>query len=342
VGLIDVHEHLESRRELPAVLAAMDATNVERAVLLGSSARTLTGQRRAGFTGHEENNLELLAAARAHPDRIEAWPTIRPLDRGKLARLRAYHELGATGLKLYLGHGALAAGSAEYVFGEMAMDDPRMDEVYAYCASHRLPVCLHVNPGPAAPGFADEFVAVLERHPRMLVNAPHWLLSSGRPERLAEFLTAFPNLVTDVSFGADEYLLAGIRRISRDPLALRRVVEQHPGRFLFGADLVVTAAAHKTPAWIRTRLESYLAMLGSREYVSPLAPAEVLRGLDLPTATLERIGRSNYLTWRASDRPPAVASRELDWTRLRVPRPPRAPGQRLPPDWPTDRAGAVL
>jgi hypothetical protein len=329
MGLINVHEHLQSRRELPLLLRTMDRVGIERVVILGSSAFTITSNYRFGFTRYHENNQEILAAARAHPDRVEAWPTLDPLDVCRLDKLRSYHDLGATGLKLYLGHGFVAPGSSDYLFSPLAMDHPSMDAIYDYCTANRLPVCLHINPGPKTPGFADEFVATLERHPQLLVNAPHWILSTVRPSRLAEFLDVFPNLVTDVSFGVDEYLVAGLRRISRNPLRIRRVIEQRPNRFLFGTDFVITSARHKTSEWICIRVEAYLSMLSSREYETPLVPSEVLKGLYLPADILEGIGFRNYGAFRASDRQLAVPTRSIDWSSMGVSRTRRDAGQRL-------------
>jgi predicted TIM-barrel fold metal-dependent hydrolase len=228
MALINVHEHIQSRGELSLLLRAMDEIGIARIVLLGSSAFTITSDYRFGFTRYDENNREIIGAAWAHADRVEAWPTLDPLDRDKAVTFRLYHELGATGLKLYIGHGFVAPGASGYLFSSLAIDDPSMDAVYEYCAAHRLPICLHINPGAKTPGFADEFVTLLERHPKLLVNAPHWILSSSKPDRLDELLDVFPNLVTDISFGVDEFLIEGLRRISRNTLRIRHVMEQHP------------------------------------------------------------------------------------------------------------------
>jgi Amidohydrolase len=323
------------------LLRAMDQTGIERVVLLGSSAFTITSNYRFGFTRYHENNEEIIAAAREHPDRVEAWPTLDPLDAGKLDKLRSYHDSGATGLKLYTGHGFVPPGSSDYIFSPIAMDHPSMDAVYEYCAAQRLPVCLHINPGPKTPGFADEFVSTLERHPQLLVNAPHWILSTVRPGRLAEFLDVFPNLVTDVSFGVDEFLIAGLRRISRNPLRVRQVVEQRPDRFLFGTDFVVTSARHKTSEWIRIRVETYLSMLSSEQYETPLIPSEVLNGLNLPADVLDRIGSKNYVAFRAPDRPLAAPTRSVVWSRMGVPRFGRSPGERLRYEPPPETASVT-
>jgi len=330
MALVNAHEHLQSKGDLPVLLRAMDEVGIERVVILGSPAFTITSDYRFGFTRYDENNLEIIRAAVAHADRIEAWPTLDPLDLNKLDKLRFYHEWGASGLKLYMGHGFVAPGRCQYLFSQIAMDDPRMDGVYEYCTTHRLPVCLHVNPGPKAPGFADEFVTLLERHPRLLVNAPHWILSTARPERLVELLDVFPNIVTDVSFGVDEFLIAGLRRISRNSMRLRHVVEKHPNRFLFGTDFVVTCARHKTPNWMRMRVEAYMSMLACKKYETPLLPFEVLNGLALPISILEQIGYKNYVEFRAYGPKLITPARSVDWSRMGVPRLRRNQGERLP------------
>jgi len=308
----------------------MDIAEIGRVTILGSSAFTITMNPRRGFTRYDENNRAITAAAAAYPDRIEAWPTLDPLDSDKAGRLRRYHELGATGLKLYMGHGFVMPGSASYFFSPLALDDPQMEEVYEYCAQHRLPICLHVNPGPKTPGFADELVSLLEKQPKLLVNAPHWILSSGRTSRLAELLDVFPNLVTDVSLGVDRILAEGLRRISGNSRRIRQVVLRHPDRFLFGTDLVVTSARHKTPEWMAVRIAAYRSMLTCERYETRLLPSEVLNGLALPAEVVAQIGSENYARFRAPDRRPAAQARSVDWSRMGSPRPQRRPGERLP------------
>ena len=47
---------------------------------------------------------------------------------------------------------------------------------------------------PVKSGFCEEFVAVLMQFPDMVVNCPHFILSSIKDSRLREFLDTFPNL----------------------------------------------------------------------------------------------------------------------------------------------------
>jgi predicted TIM-barrel fold metal-dependent hydrolase len=331
VSLINVHEHIQSRKELPLLLKTMDKSEIERVVLLGSSAFTITSDYRAGFTNYEANNREILCIRNSHPDRIEAWPTLYPLARKKLEKLRHYVDLGASGLKLYIGHGFIAPFEQRYLFSPVAIDHPCMDEIYEYCAKHHLPICLHVNPGPGVPGFAAEFVTFLAKRPKLLVNAPHWILSAGSPRRLCELLDVFPNLVTDISLGVDEFLIKGLRCISSNATHLRLVIDRHPERFMFGTDFVVTRARHKTTDWMEVRVQAYLSMLSFDEYRTPLIPGEVLTGLALPAATLKQVLGDNFRRFRASGPPSVFPTRPIEWGELGVPRVFRAPGERLQP-----------
>lgn len=328
--LTNVHEHIQSRGEASLLLRLMDSCEIEKTVLLGSSAFTLTSDYRYGFSGYEENNWQIIEIAREYPTRFEAWPTLNPLDSQNIERLRTYHDRGATGLKLYIGHGFVAPGSADYIFGPIAMDDPRMDDVYSYCAINRLPICLHVNPGPTTCGFADEFIAVLMRYPNLSVNAPHWILSSGKSSRLSELLDVFPNLYTDVSFGVDDFLKEGLRRISRNLSNIRRVVDKHPDRFMFGTDFVITRSTFKTAEWMKTRILAYLSMLSCSQYETELLPGELLNGLNLSKEVLSGVYANNFIRLRIPKQT-SDSVRLVDWSKFGYPRPARSPGQRLRP-----------
>ena len=167
----------------------------------------------------------------------EAWPTIDPEDPDKLGKLKNYVANGASGLKLYLGHGHRERNPPGYFFHKMPMDDPKMVPVYAYVQANNIPVMFHVNPGPTKPGFAKEFISVLKQFPDMKVIAPHFILSSIKESRLREFLDTFPNLYSDISFGRDPYLRRGLTRISKRPQKFHNLFTAYPNRFMFGSDV---------------------------------------------------------------------------------------------------------
>jgi predicted TIM-barrel fold metal-dependent hydrolase len=327
--IINVHEHVQGRESTDALLREMDALGIARTVLLGSPWFTISLYEQAGFTRYDENNAAIVAMAQAHPDRFEAWPTVNPLDGDKVEKIRALLGEGASGVKLYLGHGYTATRRNTYIFHPIAMDDPRMMDLYAYLAEMHIPVCYHVN--PAKPGFMDEFVTVLRRFPDLKVNTPHFMLSSIVHARLREMFATFPNLVVDISFGHDDYLKTGLQRISANPAAFRKLMEAFPERFLFGTDYVVTALRPHNHDWYAVRTRTYLDMLSKRSYTTRLLPGRTLTGLALAPPLLEKILYRNFETFRASTPQGTTLTREVQWDKLRVPRVQRAPGQALAP-----------
>lgn len=320
IPIINAHEHIQSVDEAPRLLAVMDALGVRKTVLVGSSWFTITLNPAVGFTRYDWNNAQILHLAREYPERFEAWPTLDPEDPDSLIKVQEAVSAGATGLKLYLGHGYVVRDTGAYLFHTMPLDDPRMAPIYAFCAEHALPICYHVNPGPTTPGFAEEFVAVLRAYPDLKVICPHFMLSSIKESRLRELLDTFPNLYSDISFGHDDFLIAGLKRISRGHARFRALIEAYPDRFVFGTDLVVTNAAFKDEAWMTVRYQAYLDMLSQDRYQTPLLPGEALRGLALPQPLLEGILHRNYETFMAKRPQGTVVTREIDWSRMGVPR----------------------
>lgn len=314
--VVNVHEHIQSRDQVPQLLRAMDSMGIEKTVLLGSSWFTFTQDPRVGFRRYDLNNDEILSISQNHTDRFEAWPTLNPDDPLKLDKLKGLHSRGASGLKLYLGHGYVSPLSRDYFFHTMAIDDPRMMATYQYCSDNFFPICFHVNPGPRTPNFAQEFIKLLQYFPDLLVIAPHWALSSIRLSRLHELLVTFPNLMTDISFGHDPYLISGLRRISRSPLRYREFIAKFPDRVMFGTDLVITAK--RTDAWIHARMKAYLDMLTLDQYESEILPGEVLEGLGLRDRLLDNVSAENYKRFRQRRPTGTYASREIDWRALGV------------------------
>lgn len=333
IPIVNVHEHIQSTREAGRLLAAMDQTGIQRTVLMGSSWFTVTLNQNDGFTRVDWNNRQILHIVERHPDRFLAWPTIDPADPDKLTKLKEYVSLGATGLKLYLGHGLhdQRPGATGYFFHTVAMDDPGMLPVYAYLQSTGLPIMFHVNPGPTAPGFADEFIDVMRQFPNLKVIAPHFILSSIRSSRLRALLDAFPTVYSDVSFGHDDFLSSGLKRISRSPKKFRKILADYPDRFTFGTDVVVTAAPQKSAEWIAVRMRAYLDMLSKDEYTTEVVPGETLKGLGLDREALEKVLYENFDRFMAM-KPTGTRTGSIEWKKMGVPDSPRPDGVMLPRD----------
>ncbi len=329
---INVHEHIQSLAQADTLLAAMDENGIAKTVLMGSSSVTITLSQQWGFARWEHNNEQILDIVDRHPDRFEAWVTLDPMDPDKLEKLEKWVAAGATGLKLYSGQGVRdqRPNHGPYFFHEVALDHPDMLPVYAYAEETGLPICFHVNPGPTAPGFAEEFATVLTLFPDLKVNAPHFMLSSIRASRLKTFLRAFPNLHTDISFGQDKFLVPGLKRISRSPARFQKLIRAFPDRFMWGTDVVVTGASAKDPKFITVRVQAYFDMLSKDWYTTPLIPDVRLRGLALAPEEVERILWRNYEAFVAK-RPRGTRTGQVDWTAVGVPLTLRDLGTFVPP-----------
>ncbi len=339
--IVDVHEHIGSANLAATYLDVMDELGIGKMCLMGSSNFTLTLNEQYGFTGYDENNEELIKIVEQYPDRFEAWPTVSPTDPDKLEKFKALVARGATGLKLYVGHGYVTK-KRRYMFHPVAMDDPGMLPLYAYCEKNFIPVCIHVNPfddgsPKGKPGFAEEFYAVLKQFPDLKVDAPHFMLSSVKDVRLQEFLDTFPNLYTDVSFG-DSFMKERLRYISKHPKKFKKLFAKYPDRFMFGSDLVLTPGPRKTRKWIHDQMSAYLDMLTKETYTTDAIPGEVLNGLALPDEIVENILYKNFERLK-NDRPQGTkVTRRFQWTRTGVKRSGREPGQAFPPR-PLKRSG---
>ena len=326
--IINVHEHVQGVENTETLLEEMDALGIGKTVLVGSPWFTISLYERAGFTRYDENNAAILAMAKAHPTRFEAWPTVDPTDTAKLEKVKAMVGEGATGVKLYLGHGYTSREN-RYIFHPVAMDDPGMSALYEYLAEKHIPICYHVN--PAKPGFLDEFVQVLKAHPDLKVNTPHYFMSSMVHARIREMLKTFPNLFIDISFGHDDYLNSGLQRVSAEREAFRALFQEFPDRFMFGTDYVVTTLRPKDHRWYQERTQAYLDMLSSEQYTTPLLADRPLRGLALSPELLENILYRNFERFRALKPVGTEIDRPLDWSQMRVRLDTRSPGQALPP-----------
>jgi len=328
--IVNTHEHVQGETVVPDLLKMMDANGMAKSCLMGSSRFTLTLKESVGFTDYDTNNEALLKIAQADPARFEAWPTIDPHDPEKVEKIRSLHERGATGVKLYIGHGYVRRDNGNYMFHTMAMDDPALFPFFEFCETNFIPLCLHVN--PFLKGFAQELIHVLETFPNMKVNCPHFILSSIKAERLIELLETFPNLYSDISFGHDDFLRDGAERISRNPEKFKALFSRFPNRFFFGTDLVLTDYEGKTPEWMQVRVQAYFDLLTKATYTTPLLPGKTLVGLELRGPLLDNVLYKNYEDFEKLKPSGTKITRQIDWTKMGVTPIDRSPGQVFPPE----------
>jgi predicted TIM-barrel fold metal-dependent hydrolase len=255
-GIIDVHEHIQNLAKAEELLRAMDRVGIDRLVLLPSPIETLTLNGNSTFTDYRPNVDEVLRIAEAHPDRFVPFCTVSPQDEDALEYFRDCHQRGGKGLKLYNGH------SFFYETFGTTLDSPRMMPIYAYAERNHLPVLFHVN----AINYGDELRRVLDAFPDLVVNVPHFMVSSTNLSVVEDFLNTYPNLYIDVSFGHTPYMSAGLRRISRNTEGFRQFFESYQDRILFGTDMVLTDLEKKDQTYMEEVLNCYRNILERKTF----------------------------------------------------------------------------
>jgi predicted TIM-barrel fold metal-dependent hydrolase len=288
------------------LIATLDEAGVEAIVNLD------------GLWGDElERNLDRYD--RAHPGRFITFCHVdlraigRPgFDADVLVEsLRRSRDAGARGLKVWKDVGLGIVDER----GELVLpDDERLAPVYAAAGELGLPVLIHTadpvafwDPvdganerleelldkpewsyfGRGFPSF-DRLIASLEAlvaaHPATTFIVPH---VGCFPENLAwvdRMLTAYPNMVIDVSQRMAE--------LGRQPRAAARLIVKHPERVLFGTDSFPPVAALYR-LWYR--------FFESDDEYFPYAPGDgappqgrwAVSALNLPAEVLEAVYRTN-------------------------------------------------
>jgi predicted TIM-barrel fold metal-dependent hydrolase len=238
-------------REPKLLLARMDVAGIERAVLINYVAPEVIGYTEAA-------NDFVSQYVRADPVRLVAAGGIRPDHPDPRAEIRRLvRELGIRALKLHPPHQLFRPNA--YVDGSL----PALREIYAACASERVPVIFHTGTSvfPRARNkFGDpmmiedvaldfpDLTIVLAHGGRPLWNEtavflarrfPNvWLEVSGIPPALLlEYFPKLPRLAEKVLFGTDwpgpgvKDLGANVARFRALPLSAElqhRVLEVNP------------------------------------------------------------------------------------------------------------------
>jgi len=292
---IDVHEHVSDEFQAERLLKAMNRLGIRRTCLMGSTMFTLTLDRAYGFEGFKENNEAILRIKAKYPDRFCAFVTLDPLESGNLDRLQTYVRSGADGLKLYIGHGG-ATGKGP--FHSMPIDDPRMEPIFAWAEQVQLPIVLHVN----LEKFWTEMINVLQRHPYLRVDLPHFGLAKNTQERLNRLgllLDSYPNLYTDVSAGYVSFQTDSFEVLAVNREGAKAFFEAHCDKIMFGADMVLDP--RKTDNYILNTARSYMQFLESERWRYFQEPSRIMYGLSLGPETLRKVYEQAPRTFLLAD-----------------------------------------
>jgi predicted TIM-barrel fold metal-dependent hydrolase len=288
IPAIDAHNHLGptpfsegwDRRASAELATALDGSNIAAIVDLdggwGDALRreldhwAPLGDRVAVFAGLDYR----MWAGRPDFGEVEA------------ARLRDAASAGALGLKVWKLLGLRARDRAGRL---VAVDDPRLDPLWATAGALHLPVTIHVadpiaffEPLDAAneryeelcahpdwhfwptrersrpdqhgyPPFdelIDALEAVVARHPETTFIGAHVGCAAEDLERVGRMLASYPNWYVDIA--------ARIAELGRQPYSTRDFILRWPDRVLFGTDAAPDPAAWAVYArFLETRDESF-------------------------------------------------------------------------------------
>ena len=215
------------------LLAAMDASGVDRAVCFGWPF--------ADPSLCAESNDHLAEAMASHPDRLIGFGCVNPAAPGAADELRRCADLGLRGI------GELNCDAQGFT-----LDDPRTDEAVAISVELGLPWTLHASEpvGHDYPGKGtvtpDRLAAFAMRHPELRLICAH--LGGGLPffAHMPEVAQLCRRLWFDTAAGPFLY----------EPSAYRAVVDLvGADRLLFGSDYPLLRAQRYVTAFAEAGLD---------------------------------------------------------------------------------------
>ncbi|NJL28916.1 MAG: amidohydrolase [Thermoanaerobaculia bacterium] len=317
---IDVHNHQWQMPEqnLAELTAAMDALNMAVMVnLSGRGSRRIEnpdGTRRFGIGEPEHLTRSVANIEQNAPGRIVLFTNLDFEGFGSegwteraVAQLVADVERGARGLKIYKNLGM----DAKDVRGErIAIDDPRLDPVWAKCGELGIPVLIHsADPAPfwqpkdrnnerlyemierpdryRDPALNPPFEQILaeqhhvfRKHPGTRFIDAHLGWMGNDLARLGELLDELPNVYTEIG--------AVIAELGRQPRFARDWLIRYQDRVMFGKD-----------SWAPEEYPTYFQILETGDdYVKYFRRRHAfwrIYGLELPDAVLRKIYYENAL-----------------------------------------------
>ncbi len=249
--VIDLHSHPypEKSQQIAQWVKNMDEVGVEKTIIL-------THEVGAKFDS-------IYAAYAKYAGRFEVWCGFdysgydQPgFGQAAVAELERCAKVGAKGVGELGDKGKGLVYCPNKAYG-MHPDDPRMDPLFEKCAELKLPVSLHVadpiwmyepmdstNDGlmnalewrldnkPDIVGHAgmiDIFERTLQRHPKTIFIACHFMNLSYDLNRLGELLNKYPNLYADIS--------ARYAETAPIPRFVSKFYDKYQDRLVYGTDM---------------------------------------------------------------------------------------------------------
>jgi len=304
----DAHNHLGqdfgewTLRPLPELLERLDAAGVLRiADLDGGWGEQIFHDHLKCFKQRVPERFDIFAGVA-----WQRWP-----DHGDHFGEWAAHKLGeharqgAAGLKIWKDLGLHVRDQHQQ---RVAVDDARLDPLWAAAGELGLPVTLHVAdpvaffqpldahnerweelqahpdwhfaspPFPSFLSIVSGLAQVVARHPATTFIGAHVGCYAENLAWVGALIERCPNFYVDIS--------ARIGELGRQPYSARRFFTQYADRILFGTDAGPEPAAYRRYARFLETADEYFA------YDEGAIPAQgrwQIYGLDLPDAVLEKV-----------------------------------------------------
>lgn len=300
---IDIHSHQRdmSASALQELITAMDTLN--EAIMVNLSG------------GSGEGLKEKIAQIKSsHPNRFAVFANVDfegvdGLEWGKKAARQLEEDIqnGAKGLKIYK---SLGLRYKDVSGKRLAIDDPRLDPIWAKCAEMGVPVLIHAadpksfwdpmdstnerwlelktHPGrkrsDTDPAPWEQIIKeqhhVFQKHPKTKFINAHMGWYANNLQQLGKLLDEMPNMYVGIA--------AVIAELGRQPQNARAFFIKYQDRILFGKD-----------SWKPEEFPTYFRVLESNDeyfpYYKKYHAFWAMYGLNLPDEVLKKVYYKNAL-----------------------------------------------
>lgn len=300
---IDVHSHQwrMDTQDLTGLVAQMDSLNM--AIMVNLSGRG--GEALKNITDNVKGSF---------PNRFVVFTNIniRSIDEPDWAentvkQIEYDHKNGAKGLKIYKSQGMFNTDNAD---NRIAIDDPRIDPIWAKCGELGMPVLIHAadpasfwephdennerwlelklrsrrkrtdtDPAPWAQIIAEQH-HVFKKHPNTTFINAHFGWHANNLDKLGEFMEDMPNMYVEIG--------AIIAELGRQPRRANQFFEKYQDRVLFGKDY-----------YNKEQYYTYFRVLETADeyfpYYKKYHAYWKMYGLDLPDEILKKLYYKNAL-----------------------------------------------
>lgn len=312
---IDIHNHQGNMDsgDLGRLIADMDKLNM--AVMNNLSGRGFSSNGKNDFSGNDEHlNKSLANINKNYPNRFILFTTISFVGiddpnwgANTAKQIEANVKAGAKGLKIYK---SLGLGVTDKAGKRIAINDSRIDPVWAKCGELGIPILIHsadpkqfwdpidknnerwlelkTHPGRRYGDkevqwqtLIDEQHSVFKKHPKTKFIDAHLGWYGNDLKKLGSLLDQMPNVYTEIG--------AVIAELGRQPRAAKAFLTKYQDRVLFGKD-----------SWVPAEYETYFRVLETEDEYFPYHKRYHafwrMYGLGLPDEVLKKIYYKNALS----------------------------------------------